>query len=1050
MSTIAFAIDEDGVAYVWGGSTGVNNHKTNAYPQLFDGLPSLKSKVIDLSCGLGHTLFLIESGSVYSWGNGGNGRLGLGDTSDRSIATLISSMSDEIIVSIQCGASHSLALTGSGSVYTWGKNTQGQCGVSHTDDVLKPKMIRTLPFNYHVITQLAAGWEHSLALTEDGKVFSWGSGYKDGRRSVVPPVLGLGYNEIRHTPNEITSLLGIPVAKIASGWDHCLALDRLGKVLSWGSGQNGKLGQNSEENYTIPCFIRSLDSHKIVNISAGCEHSAAITDKGELFMWGHGDGGRLGLGDNNQCSVPTTVSLFKKMGLSVYNVYCGDKFTIAITKPVRSSDIDTTSNIPVNIPISATKPNTGTTISNMTTTYTNTHIASVESNSDDEDEKNDNKNAKYIPSLLGNTMSSSNSSSVENDEDTNFLSTRTSSRSTTLTISQRRTYENDTDSINFDPIDNSIVNTSEESMKNKDIDPIIQQSDFQSDNAIGISNTMDRTSPAPSYQSLDHSVASRWYYECTLLTDGLIQIGWASSQFRCDPLCGQGVGDNYHSWAFDGLRSKKWNVSCESYGKRWKVGDVVGTLLDMDLLEIRFYVNGEDLGPAYDKCSQYDMYPAISLNVRQTIRVNFGSYRFMYPPDEIDKKPFQPVCQAIGLKNFSLRKKSKKIDDNSNSNNNDLDINSSVLDNSSSSISVNWNNNAITTNRLDERDRDDSDGLDINYRSSKDNTDRSNHDNSPDYVEMNRQQLIENLIAMGFPIDWALRAVENCHDNISESLAIAWIIEQMENKNNDSYSNRGDMSSRLDNNLNSTRNHHNDDDEFDDIDDIGLEYLLHRDHVLSNHISNHISSHITSSAVNNPSSNTNSNNVSSNSNSSVTMNSPGSVIREELVIGSNFLSIRNTSNKKWSTARINVPMLSGVHRWEVHIDRCISKNIFIGICSAEAKLDNYCGCDVNGWAFLANKAIWHNKTKIRTYGELFKTNDNIGIELDLDKRTLSFILNGYDLGVAVLFEDDMSDRPYYPAFSLYNEDDQISIVPSRLPIHSSLSRTSLIDRIPFN
>jgi hypothetical protein len=64
----------------------------------------------------------------------------------------------------------------------------------------------------------------------------------------------------------------------------------------------------------------------------------------------------------------------------------------------------------------------------------------------------------------------------------------------------------------------------------------------------------------------------RWYYEVTLLSDGLMQIGWATGLFRCDPVCGQGVGDHIQSWAYDGLRSKKWNVSCEAYGKRWKQG----------------------------------------------------------------------------------------------------------------------------------------------------------------------------------------------------------------------------------------------------------------------------------------------------------------------------------------------------------------------------------------------------------------------------------------------------------------------------------------------
>ena len=104
-----------------------------------------------------------------------------------------------------------------------------------------------------------------------------------------------------------------------------------------------------------------------------------------------------------------------------------------------------------------------------------------------------------------------------------------------------------------------------------------------------------------------------------------------------------------HSWAFDGLRAKKWNVSCEPYGRRWRQGDVIGSLIDMDLLEMRFFINGEDLGPAFYNFGNTDIFPALSLNVRQCIRVNFGQYKFIHPPDEIDGKGFRPVSAALTL-----------------------------------------------------------------------------------------------------------------------------------------------------------------------------------------------------------------------------------------------------------------------------------------------------------------------------------------------------------------------------------------------------------------
>lgn len=146
-----------------------------------------------------------------------------------------------------------------------------------------------------------------------------------------------------------------------------------------------------------------------------------------------------------------------------------------------------------------------------------------------------------------------------------------------------------------------------------------------------------------------------------------------------------------------------------------------------------------------------------------------------------------------------------------------------------------------------------------------------------------------------------------------------------------------------------------------------------------------------------------------------------------LILGQNALTVRNKTNKKWSTVRASVQLSNGIHRWGVHIDRCISKNIFIGVVTEDARSDNYVGCDRYGWAFLANKAVWHNKVKIRSYGELFVTGDMIVVTLNLDLGTMSFALNGKDLGIAM---DGLSGS-FYPAFSLYNEDDQVTLIPMK-------------------
>ena len=94
--------------------------------------------------------------------------------------------------------------------------------------------------------------------------------------------------------------------------------------------KTAKLGTGNEENVAIPTYVAALEGTHIVHISAGCEHSAAIARDGSLFTWGHGDGGRLGHGDNSQSMLPARVLPLQMNGVTPFSVHCGDKFTVVL------------------------------------------------------------------------------------------------------------------------------------------------------------------------------------------------------------------------------------------------------------------------------------------------------------------------------------------------------------------------------------------------------------------------------------------------------------------------------------------------------------------------------------------------------------------------------------------------------------------------------------------------------------------------------------------------------------------------------------------------
>ncbi|KAI7904924.1 uncharacterized protein BX663DRAFT_501050 [Cokeromyces recurvatus] len=128
-----------------------------------------------------------------------------------------------------------------------------------------------------------------------------------------------------------------------------------------------------------------------------------------------------------------------------------------------------------------------------------------------------------------------------------------------------------------------------------------------------------------SEEGKDHKYA----FEVKLESSGLMQIGWATEHFQCDPEGGKGVGDDTHSYGYDGNRSKKWHGRYTSlrtsYGLKWTEGDIITCAIDMDAGEIRYYKNGKDMGVAfYGVLVSRSWYPAVSLATGQQCKFQFG------------------------------------------------------------------------------------------------------------------------------------------------------------------------------------------------------------------------------------------------------------------------------------------------------------------------------------------------------------------------------------------------------------------------------------------
>ena len=131
-------------------------------------------RVVAVSAGLAyHSLAITADGAVWSWGYGGQGRLGHGDRQHQLLPKKIEACAGRRVVAVSAAYSHSLALTADGAVWSWGSGSLGRLGHGDEQNQLLPKQVEALA-GQHLVTVLA-GEDHSLALTA-GAVLTWGKG----------------------------------------------------------------------------------------------------------------------------------------------------------------------------------------------------------------------------------------------------------------------------------------------------------------------------------------------------------------------------------------------------------------------------------------------------------------------------------------------------------------------------------------------------------------------------------------------------------------------------------------------------------------------------------------------------------------------------------------------------------------------------------------------------------------------------------------------------------------------------------------------------------
>ncbi|WP_456047875.1 RCC1 domain-containing protein [Actinomadura harenae] len=261
--------------------------------------------------------------AVVAVGVGGNdsGALGDGTTVERDAPVRTRLPSGVTLTQESGGDSHTLGLTSDGRVLAWGRNDVGQLGDGTSTLRTTPVFVR-LPAGV-TVTQVAAGGDHSLALTSDGRVLAW------GRNSSGQ--LGDGSGASRTTPVFVDLPPGLSVTRVSGGSYHSLAMTSDGRVLAWGDNTFGELGNGGGANSDKPVFVRTPKGVTAAAIDAGRGSSSfAVASTGRLLAWGHNDSDQLGDGTAVDRGIPVWTALPEDEP-GVTRVAAGFGHTLALT-----------------------------------------------------------------------------------------------------------------------------------------------------------------------------------------------------------------------------------------------------------------------------------------------------------------------------------------------------------------------------------------------------------------------------------------------------------------------------------------------------------------------------------------------------------------------------------------------------------------------------------------------------------------------------------------------------------------------------------------------
>lgn len=346
---------------------------SRGFDELLTALTDHGQRLVSVAVCSSCCIAVVDNGHVYSWGLNDRGQCGLGHTQpvkratridafvsgdafgfspntmtlmpfsnsprtsgrDATLATASPQASFEAglrrnipsirITSVACGEGHTVALTSSGIVFTWGDSRFGQLGCGSFDPLYHPTPVEV---SGQKVCAVAAGDHHSLALLTNGSVLAWGRGKFTG---LALPETEADIEDF-FTPRVIEALNSVRIRSICASGGLSAAVSTTGLVYTWGNNRKGQCGQGHTSHVHLPVVVDSLrdgtfnSSHpsmrynplqhsRIVQLSCSRNHCLAVSSTRRVFSWGDNSYGQLGHGDLRNRLTPTHIHNLEHVGI---------------------------------------------------------------------------------------------------------------------------------------------------------------------------------------------------------------------------------------------------------------------------------------------------------------------------------------------------------------------------------------------------------------------------------------------------------------------------------------------------------------------------------------------------------------------------------------------------------------------------------------------------------------------------------------------------------------------------------------------------------------